>query len=188
MEYISQLNAFFDLLPSNPLTPKAICLYSTLLHIDNKSFWKERFTVANSRLVILTGIDRRTLDRVRNELIQKNYIKYKKGSGNQAGDYEIIKLYAQNDTQNNLSVQNDTQIVTQNDTQMSYSLSTLIDKYKDDPIYFNLIKTARKKFNISRFHGQLEARSWASKQPGWENFTNEQQWMFQMLLMRSDIF
>lgn len=177
MEYISQLNAFYDLLPNNPLTPKAICLYSILLHIDNKLFWKERFSVANSRLVFLTGIDRRTLDRVRNELIQKNYIKYKKGSGNQAGEYEIVNLHVQNDTQKTLSVQNDTQSVTQNDTQMSHNLSTLIDN-KDNSIFNSLLKNAREKFTIKVFADKVRANSWAQSQPEWQSLTLEEQYSF----------
>ncbi len=170
MKYISQLNAFYELLPSNPLTPKAICLYSVLLHIDNKCLWKERFTVANTYLVNLAGIDRRTLDRVRNELIQKKYIEYKKGKGSQAGEYTIIPLYVQNDMQNNLIAQNDTQIVTQNDAQMSHKLSTLIDK--DIDIYSNLLKNAREKFHPTSFSEKVKAQLWAATQEEWRTLTD----------------
>lgn len=113
MNYLKQLNAFFELLFTNPLSPKAICLYSTLLHINNKCLWKKRFKVANTTLMSITSIDRRTLDRVRNELVQKGYIEYKKGNGNQAGEYTIINLCVQYDTQ--YDIQCDTQSDIQDD-------------------------------------------------------------------------
>lgn len=111
MNYIKQLNAFYELLIVNPLSSSALCLYSILLHINNKCNWITEFTVANSTLQTFTSLSRVALDRARNELIQKGYIKYKKGTGNQAGKYLIVCFDTQNDTQN------DTQIVTQNDTQ-----------------------------------------------------------------------
>lgn len=127
MNYLKQLNAFFELLFTNPLSPKAICLYSTLLHINNKCLWKKRFKVANTMLMSITSIDRRTLDRVRNELIQKGYIEYKKGNGNQAGEYTIINLCVQYDTQY------DIQCDTQSDIQCDHINKQ--NKIDDDYIY-----------------------------------------------------
>lgn len=111
MNYIKQLNAFYELLIVNPLSSSALCLYSILLHINNKCNWITEFTVANSTLQTFTSLSRVALDRARNELIQKGYIKYKKGTGNQAGKYLIVCFDTQNDTQS--VTQNDTQ----NDTQ-----------------------------------------------------------------------
>ena len=87
MNYIEQLNSFYELIEQHPISIKAFCLYHHLLHINNKLFWRERFVLPNSRLVNLTGLDIRTFDRVRNELIQKGLIEYKKGKGSQAGEY-----------------------------------------------------------------------------------------------------
>lgn len=119
MNYISQLNAFFDIKLSNPLSANAQCLYINLFYMNNKCNWIERFTVSNTMLCALTGIDRRTLDRVRNELIQKGYIDYKKGTGNQAGTYLLVQFDTQNDIQGDI----------QNGTQMSrtvtHNMSTL---------------------------------------------------------------
>lgn len=123
MNYVSQLNAFFDIKLSNPLSANAQCLYINLFYMNNKCSWIERFTVSNTMLCALTGIDRRTLDRVRNELIQKGYIEYKKGIGNQAGTYLIVQFDTQDVTQTVI------QDVTQNGTQMSHKLSTL-NKHK----------------------------------------------------------
>lgn len=174
MNYISQLNAFYELLPSNPLSSKAICLYSVLLHINNKCLWKVRFTVANTYLVMLTGIDRRTLDRIRNELIQKKYIEYKKGSGSQAGEYRIIPLYVQNDTQNNLCVQNDIQFVTQNDTQSVTQLDHINKLNKT--IYLSLIEKTHARYPLPRNSAEiLAAQAYARSLDEWKLIPKEEQ-------------
>lgn len=127
MNYIKQLNAFYELLIVNPLSSSALCLYSTLLHINNKCNWIAEFTVANSTLQSFTSLSRMALGRARNELIQKGYIKYKKGNGNQAGKYLIVNFVTQSDTQS--VIQNDTQNVTQSDTQ-SGNINKLKQKHK----------------------------------------------------------
>ena len=70
-----------------------------------------------------TSLDRRTLDRVRNELKQKGYIDYKQGKGNQAGKYLLVQFDTQYDTQ--CDTQYDTQCDTQCGTQMSHNVTTL---------------------------------------------------------------
>ena len=176
MEYISQLNAFYELLPSNPLGPKAICLYGVLLHINNKSFWKVRFTVANTYLMYLTGIDRRTLDRVRNELIQKNYIEYKRGKGNKAGEYKIIQLYSDEKKTKSVSVQNDTQIVTQNDTQSVTQCDHI--NIQDNNIFNNLLNKSRAKMKNQTFSSKLSATMWAKNQEEWNQLSEEEKMKF----------
>lgn len=183
MNYISQLNAFHELLLKNPLSIKAIGLYSVLLNINNGLFWRERFTVANSTIILSTGMNKKTFDRVRNELIQKNYIEYKKGRGNQAGEYKIIKLYddllVQNDTQNvpqNLKVQNDTQIVLQNDTQI-VAQSVNINK-TENSIFFNLLNKARDQMENASYASKLHATTWAKNQDEWNQLTSEEQLKF----------
>lgn len=123
MDYIKEMNAFYDLDMANQLTPNAISLYFALLNIANKLFWKADFTVSNLTLQSRSGIaDRKTLDRARNQLIQKGLIDYKpSGKVNQAGSYTVIgcagqlggKNATQNATQN--GTQNGTQSVPQND-------------------------------------------------------------------------
>lgn len=111
VNYIKQINAFYKFLPNNPLSPKAQCLYMYLLNKNNELAWVKEFTVSNMIVCGFTGLDRRTLDRVRNELVQKGYIKYKKGISNQAGKYLIVHFDTQDD------IQNVTQDDTQDDTQ-----------------------------------------------------------------------
>ena len=155
MNYIEQLNSFYELQEQHPISIKAFCLYHHLLNINNKLFWKERFVLPNSRLVNLTRIDIRTFDRVRNELIQKGYIEYKKGKGNQAGEYKIVKLYMQNDRQ-----------------------SDNINKTENIDIYFNLINKAREKFDVLAFGGKMQACNWAKEQPEWNQISRDEQLWF----------
>ena len=119
MNYVAQMNGFFDLKQRNPLSSNAQTLYINLFYIDNRCGWKPRFTVSNVTLQSLTGLSRQQLDRARNELTQKGYIEYKKGAGNQSGIYLLVSFDTQTDTQT------DTQIDTQTDTQSGHKLRTL---------------------------------------------------------------
>jgi hypothetical protein len=119
INYIKQLNNFFEVKIINPISSNAQCLYINLFYINNKCSWKERFTVSNTMLIALTGIDRRTLDRVRNELVQKRYIEYTKGKGNQSGEYLLVQFDTQSD------IQYDIQYDIQNGIQTSHNMTTL---------------------------------------------------------------
>lgn len=99
MNYIKQINAFYESLIVGALSSNAICLYGILLHFNNKLGWIEKFTVANSTLQALTNLSRSGLDRARQELVEKEYIEYEKGTGNQAGKYLIVCFEAQSRTQ-----------------------------------------------------------------------------------------
>ncbi len=95
MDYIKEMNAFYDLDMANQLTPNAISLYFALLNIANKLYWRADFTASNIRLQSKAGIsNRKTLDRARNQLIQKGLVSYKQ-SGNQAGSYTIFGCVGQ---------------------------------------------------------------------------------------------
>lgn len=111
MNYIKQVNTFYEFLPNNPLSSNAQCLYSYLLNKNNRLGWIKEFTVANKIVEGFTGLSRRALDKARNELKQKGYIEYSKGFGNKAGKYVIVCLDTQNDTQED--TQSDTQERTQ---------------------------------------------------------------------------
>lgn len=113
MDYIKEMNAFYDLDMANQLTPNAISLYFALLNIANKLYWKADFTVSNLTLQSRSGIaDRKTLDRARNQLIQKGLIDYKpSGKVNQAGSYTVIGCVGQ------IAGKNATQNATQDGTQ-----------------------------------------------------------------------
>lgn len=128
MNYIKQINTFYKLIQDNPLSSNAQCLYNYLLNKCSELGWKSEFSVSNLIVCGFTSLSRQALDRARNELIQKGYLKYKKGYSNQAGKYLIVCFDTQNDTQDN----------TQSDTQGGHKVSTL-----------NKLKETKQKENIS---------------------------------------
>ena len=95
MNYIKEMNSFYDWLLYNTLPTGAIALWHALMSINNKAGWVDEFTVANLVLQNLTGLSRQGLDKARNILIQRGLIQYKKGSSNQAGRYKIIRFDSQ---------------------------------------------------------------------------------------------
>lgn len=92
MNYIKQVNTFYRLLPNNPLSSNAQCLYLYLLNKNNEFGWAKEFTIANSIVMGFTSLNISALQRARNELKQKGYIGYKKGVGNHAGIYEMMQF------------------------------------------------------------------------------------------------
>ncbi|MEK4150018.1 DnaD domain protein [Robertmurraya sp. FSL W8-0741] len=98
MNYIKELNAFYDWLELNELSPSAINLWYALMHINNKAGWVETFTVAESVLCVKTGLTDRTLRKVRNELKQKERIDFISRKGGRAPIYKIISFFS---TENN---------------------------------------------------------------------------------------
>lgn len=128
MNYIKQINTFYKLIQDNPLSSNAQCLYNYLLNKCSELGWKSEFSVSNLIVCGFTSLSRQALDRARNELIQKGYLKYKKGYSNQAGKYLIVCFDTQNDTQDNA----------QSDTQCGHKVGTL-----------NKLKETKQKENIS---------------------------------------
>ena len=76
MNYIEQLNYFYDLLQGNRLSNNAQLLYHTLLMINNKCSWIEWFQRTNISLCSLTGMGEKALINARNELKQINLIDF----------------------------------------------------------------------------------------------------------------
>lgn len=99
MNYIMQVNTFYRLLPNNSLSSNAQCLYSYLLNKNSELGWIKEFTIANSIVMGFTSLNISALQRARNELKLKGYINYKKGTGNNAGIYQIIEFEQQNEQQ-----------------------------------------------------------------------------------------
>lgn len=115
MNYLKQVNTFFELLLTNPLSANAQCLYFNLLNINNRCNWSEEFTTANSTLMGFTNLNKQALYRARNELVQKKLIDFKKGiNQNQSGKYKIYEFVTANDTANDTA--DDTPNDTPNDT------------------------------------------------------------------------
>lgn len=115
MNYIAEINSFYNWLTFHPLSPDAQALWHVLMQlnnrcavmIDGKWYWRVEFTIPNDRLTSILSFSRQQLDRMRNSLIQAERIVYKKGKGSRSGKYSMIPFDAHIVTQ----------YVTQTDTQ-----------------------------------------------------------------------
>lgn len=90
-----QLDEFYSTLDFKPLSANAISIYLVLLEIDRKTDWLYEFRVTNTILMSkVKGLSISALQRARNELINNQYVFYKKGTNqNVASTYTINKLY-----------------------------------------------------------------------------------------------
>ena len=76
-----QLSEFYSTLDYKPISANAISIYMLLLQIACKTGWLTEFKVTNTILMSkIKGLSISTLQRARNELINNDYILYKKRS------------------------------------------------------------------------------------------------------------
>ena len=95
MNYITEINRFYDWLETNQVPKSAIALWHALMHIDNKTGWEQKFTVAISTIESKTGFKRSELNEARNILKQKGRINWRPRGGNLCAEYEIISFCGQ---------------------------------------------------------------------------------------------
>lgn len=94
MNYIKQLNAYWNWVKLNDLPSRAGYLYLALLDCANAAGWKSEFNAPNSTLQAMAGLDKTGLNRYRNLLVQNGLILYTTGKRGTAGCYQIVPLYA----------------------------------------------------------------------------------------------
>jgi hypothetical protein len=93
MDYMREINAFYDWLETNSLSANAVLTWHALMHVNNKCFWKPEFRVSLSVLALKTGgVSRRSVERARNELAQKGLIQWREMPGNQSAAYSLISI------------------------------------------------------------------------------------------------
>lgn len=158
MNYIMQLNVFYEKATGESLSLKAIGLYMLLLNKNNKLGWIEEFKITNNVIMSVTNCTLYELKTARNELEEKGYIIYKKGTKGQAGNYKIINLekeFLKNC--NKSSEQNDTNfsLVEKNINKSSEQNSTNISLLSKD-----INKSSEKKHvNISLFDNKSSEKN-----------------------------
>lgn len=76
-----QLSEFYSTLDYKPISANAISIYLVLLEIACKTEWLREFKVTNTILMSkVKGLNISSLQRARNELINNQYILYRKRS------------------------------------------------------------------------------------------------------------
>ena len=79
IDYKRQLEEFYSTLDYRPISANAISIYLILLQIACKTDWLSEFKVANKIFMSkIKNLNLSGLQRARNELINNNYITYKK--------------------------------------------------------------------------------------------------------------
>lgn len=125
MNYIVEINSFYDWLETNPVSDSAINLWYALMHINNKAGWREEFAVAISTLELKTSLSKSSIIRARNTLQQYGRINFKSREGQQSAVYSMIVF--RTDTQS------DTQTVTQTERKAAHkpNANRTINKLKE---------------------------------------------------------
>ena len=91
MNYLNELNAFYDwTLINNPSTGQ-IALWYALMQINNKCNWKEWFSVSNSILENSTGLSRSGILKARNSLKQFGLIDFN-SKGTKSTSYKLFSI------------------------------------------------------------------------------------------------
>ena len=89
MNYITEILGFNDSLLTKPLAAGQIALWYALMYINNKCSWAEWFTAPNRTLESLTGLERSSIYRARNELKLRGFIDFR-SNGTKACSYKML--------------------------------------------------------------------------------------------------
>ncbi|GGA91581.1 DnaD domain-containing protein [Ornithinibacillus halotolerans] len=93
MNYIKEINAFYDLVEREPLSASAVSLWNTLLHINNKAAWAEAFTVPGMILKVKAGLTDSSFKRARKELVERGLIEHESRGSNLAPVYKMKRIH-----------------------------------------------------------------------------------------------
>lgn len=95
MNYLLEINAFYEWLETNPLQRSEIALWSALMHINNKSHWQKSFMVPVSTLQLKAGLRRADLFKARKRLVEVGLIEYTAGctGHSQAASYTLKPFF-----------------------------------------------------------------------------------------------
>ncbi|MFC7062350.1 hypothetical protein [Halobacillus seohaensis] len=89
MNYIKELNAFYNQIELHSLSSSAIVLWGALMHFNNISGWKKEFSVAASSLRSRSGLRESSFNRGCTELKEKGFIKHRSVHRNHAPIYQM---------------------------------------------------------------------------------------------------
>lgn len=95
MNYIKELNAFYNQIIFNPLSSSAVALWHTLIHFNNLCGWKQEFSVAATQLQLKAGLKSTSFKRAREELQKGGWIQVKSLGANRAAVYQMISQQIQ---------------------------------------------------------------------------------------------
>lgn len=92
MNYIKEIIAFYDRQVLEPLSSSAVSLWHALMHINNKTRWKNEFTAIGTYLQFIAGLSSSSFKRARAELVEHGYIQYESLGRGRAPRYTLNSL------------------------------------------------------------------------------------------------
>ena len=161
MNYLKQLKGFRIARATNPIGKNAKLLYFTLLEEANEAFFPEWLCLSNSTLQGCSDLCKSELLRARNELIQKGYIEYRKGTKGQAPKYKIFSL---EDSAYSFAADSETNLGTDLGTDLGADLSPI---YKQ-----NNTKQDNINNNIRAYRLYDEKSGFRTSTTAWEGITD----------------
>lgn len=144
MNYLREINAFYDWLETNSISDSAVVLWHALMHTNSKAGWIPEFAVAISTLETKTGLKKAAIIRARQRLQIAGRIDFKSRSGQQSAIYRIMPFEFQNETQSNSVPKRDTKC--NSNRTLTETLSGTLTDPQSDPI-IKLNKTKQNKRN-----------------------------------------
>lgn len=96
MNYLSEIKEFNNWLVENPVSAICQALWYRLMAYCNDFYWKENFTLTNTRLIDELNISRKQLETARDILVENKLIKYEKGMNGKCGIYSMISFHENN--------------------------------------------------------------------------------------------
>ena len=95
MNYITEINAFYDVVITSDLTADSIALWHVLMNISNRAGWPRQFKVPASVLQGYLNYSYSSLSRARKELVDAGIIRHIPMAGRQAPYYQLLSLTMQ---------------------------------------------------------------------------------------------
>ncbi|WP_449355165.1 DnaD domain-containing protein [Virgibacillus natechei] len=90
MNYIKEMNAFYNRIDFQPISSSSVALWHTLMHFNNRCGWKKEFSVAASMLQLKAGLKATAFKTARLELQANGYITFQSRGSNRAAMYQMI--------------------------------------------------------------------------------------------------
>lgn len=157
MNYIKQINGFWNWRMLHDISHGAVDLYFAILHCANTAKWKSGLNIPNSTLLKLAHFkDSSGLIKTRNQLMQHGLIAYQKNKNGKAGTYTVKRLY-QSETECQIGAPSDTPSDTTLDTTLDTPSDTTLDTIYKQKKNKTKQNEKEKKINIKKErHGEFE--------------------------------
>lgn len=116
MNYIREINAFYDWLETNDIPNSCITLWHALMNVCNKAGWVPEFSVAISTLESKTGMRKDALITARQKLHEAGLIVFHSRAGQKSAVYHLVSIASEKPTQSPTQIEEKSDCVGKTDT------------------------------------------------------------------------